>query len=87
VLHTAAVVACTDHIVSTAFKSQQVKEHKRKERKEARKHPHLKKKKDPGIPNSMPFKAEILAEIEYVKKRAVEQKDAQKEKRRLELVS
>jgi nuclear GTP-binding protein len=64
-----------------------VKEHKRKERKEARKHPHLKKKKDPGIPNSMPFKAEILAEIEYVKKRAVEQKDAQKEKRRLELVS
>eukprot|EP00611_Tribonema_gayanum_P023130 TRINITY_DN4809_c0_g1_i4.p1 TRINITY_DN4809_c0_g1~~TRINITY_DN4809_c0_g1_i4.p1 ORF type:complete len:676 (-),score=242.98 TRINITY_DN4809_c0_g1_i4:144-2111(-) len=62
-----------------------VKEHKRQQRKDAKKNPHLHKKKDPGIPNSIPFKAEVLAEIEYAKKRAEEHKQAQKDKRKLEL--
>jgi nuclear GTP-binding protein len=56
-----------------------VKEHKRRMKKEA-KRLGLQKKvhKDPGIPNSWPFKAEMLAELEQKK----EQRDAEMEARR-----
>jgi GNL3L/Grn1 putative GTPase len=37
--------------------------------------------------HSIPFKAQVLAEIEYAKQRAEEVKEQQKEKRKLELVS
>ncbi|CAM9251315.1 unnamed protein product, partial [Phaeothamnion confervicola] len=61
-----------------------VKEHHRKERKEARrKGLALRKPKDPGIPNSLPFKDEILKEIEFAKRRAEERKTLQKEQRQL----
>ena len=50
----------------------------RKERKEAKKNPQWKSriKKDPGIPNMFPFKAQVLAEIEDARTRKSE--DAQK---------
>lgn len=51
-----------------------VREHKRRMKKEAKKLGLQKKvRKDPGIPNSWPFKAEMLAELEKKK----EQKDAE----------
>jgi nuclear GTP-binding protein len=63
-----------------------VKEKRRKERKEQRRSgSKLNKSKDPGIPNSLPFKNEVLAEIEHAKARLEAQKAAQKEKRRLEM--
>ena len=43
-----------------------VREHHRKERKDKRKNPHLHKKKDPGIPNSWPFKLQLLQQQEVV---------------------
>jgi len=57
-----------------------VREHRRRLKKEAKKSGVFKKnvKKDPGIPNSWPFKAELLAELEAKKER----KDAEMEKRR-----
>ncbi|KAI8391531.1 GNL3L/Grn1 putative GTPase-domain-containing protein [Radiomyces spectabilis] len=46
-----------------------VAEHHRKQRREAKKNPqkHHKKPKDPGIPNSWPFKEELLNQIEKEK--------------------
>uniref|UniRef100_A0A8C4TE69 Guanine nucleotide-binding protein-like 3 N-terminal domain-containing protein n=1 Tax=Erpetoichthys calabaricus TaxID=27687 RepID=A0A8C4TE69_ERPCA len=41
-----------------------VREHHRKLRKEAKKRGFRKSKKDPGVPNSAPFKEEILREAE-----------------------
>ncbi|KAI8099346.1 GNL3L/Grn1 putative GTPase-domain-containing protein [Halteromyces radiatus] len=42
-----------------------VREHHRKLRKEQKKNPHKKRApKDPGIPNSWPFKEELLNEME-----------------------
>ena len=41
-----------------------VREHHRKERKDMRKNPAKYKKKDPGIPNSWPFKLQLLQEQE-----------------------
>jgi len=49
-----------------------VKEHHRKQRKEAKKNAlsgHKKLHKDPGIPNLHPFKEQILAKLEDQKKR------------------
>ncbi|CAM9271405.1 unnamed protein product [Chrysoparadoxa australica] len=64
-----------------------VKEHQRKKRKAEKKNPKLLRRKDPGIPASMPaaMKEQVLAEIEFTKKRAEEQKLLQKEKRRAEV--
>lgn len=44
----------------------QVREHKRKVRKEAKKHGNKGKnlRKDPGVPNDAPFKEDILREAE-----------------------
>lgn len=47
--------------------SLQVKEHKRKMKKEAKKNPTKRAKKDPGIPNLAPFKEAILREAEEKK--------------------
>lgn len=58
-----------------------MREHHRKARKEAKKNPHKSKKKDPGVPNSLPFKEEILREAEERKKRAEEIKKRQQEER------
>lgn len=57
-----------------------VREHRRRLKKEAKKQGVFKKnvKKDPGIPNSWPFKAEMLAELEQKKER----KEAEMQKRR-----
>ncbi len=69
--------------------SRHVKEHKRKLRKLSRKggSAALKKKKDIGIPNSLPFKNEILAEIEHAKQKLEEKKLALREKRHQDRVS
>ncbi|KAG0173648.1 hypothetical protein DFQ28_008010 [Apophysomyces sp. BC1034] len=62
-----------------------VKDHNKKQKKLAKKNPqHKKAHKDPGIPNSWPFKEELLNEIERQKQEVEEQKQKQKEARRLE---
>merc|ERR1711962_749617 len=55
----------------------------RKLKKEKKKNPgkFLKSKKDPGVPNNCPFKDQVLAEAQE----AIEKRNADKEKRRLEL--
>jgi len=60
-----------------------VKEHARKLKKEKKKNPGKFKKsnKDPGVPANCPFKDQVLSEA----REAVEQRNADKEKRRLEL--
>ncbi|KAJ3006202.1 Guanine nucleotide-binding protein-like 3, partial [Thoreauomyces humboldtii] len=59
-----------------------VAEHHRKQRKEAKKHPQTKRqKKDPGIPNNLPFKDEILQQVEASKQRQADEKERQKEAR------
>lgn len=58
-----------------------VAEHKRKLRKEQKKNPKHKKPKDPGVPNSLPFKDEVLREAEQRKQRAIDLRAAQKESR------
>eukprot|EP00903_Cladosiphon_okamuranus_P013622 g12686.t1 len=64
-----------------------VAEHHRKQRKEAKKNPTTGRKiKDPGIPNSLPFKEEVLAEIAFAKKRNEERKVMAKEKRRADMM-
>lgn len=55
-----------------------VKEHKRKVKKNAKKNPIKRKRKDPGIPNSLPFKHSVLKEAEDFKV----QLKAEKEQRR-----
>ncbi|XP_052084513.1 guanine nucleotide-binding protein-like 3 homolog [Mytilus californianus] len=59
-----------------------ISQHHKKEKKEKRKNPTNKKKKDPGIPNSLPFKEEILREAEERKRRAEEEREKLKEKRK-----
>jgi nuclear GTP-binding protein len=44
--------------------ARKVRQHHKKQRREAKKNPNKFKHKDPGIPNSWPFKQELLAEIE-----------------------
>ncbi|CAM9640467.1 unnamed protein product, partial [Hapterophycus canaliculatus] len=64
-----------------------VAEHHRKQKKEAKKNPTTGRKvKDPGIPNSLPFKEEVLAEIAFAKKRNEDRKVVAKEKRRAEMM-
>nr|XP_060621862.1 guanine nucleotide-binding protein-like 3 [Anolis sagrei ordinatus] len=68
------------------FKIQKkVREHKRKLKKEAKKRGHRKPKKDLGIPNSAPFKEEVLREAEQRKQRREELKQKQKLDRQKEL--
>lgn len=61
-----------------------VKTHARKLKREKKKHPEKfpnKSNKDPGVPAQCPFKDQVLAEAQE----QVEQRDAAKEKRRLEM--
>ena len=60
-----------------------VREHAKKIKKEKKKNPgkFLKSKKDPGVPNNCPFKDQVLSEAQE----AIEKRNADKEKRRLEL--
>ncbi|XP_054451625.1 guanine nucleotide-binding protein-like 3 [Pteronotus mesoamericanus] len=55
-----------------------VREHHRKLRKEAKKRGHKKRRKDPGVPNSAPFKEALLREAELRKQRLEELKQQQK---------
>ncbi|KAL2803707.1 guanine nucleotide-binding protein-like 3 isoform 2 [Daubentonia madagascariensis] len=55
-----------------------VREHHRKLRKEAKKQGHKKPRKDPGVPNSAPFKEALLREAELRKQRLEELKQQQK---------
>ncbi|XP_012920852.1 guanine nucleotide-binding protein-like 3 isoform X1 [Heterocephalus glaber] len=55
-----------------------VREHHRKLRKEAKKRGHKKPRKDPGIPNSAPFKETLLREAELRKQQLEELKQQQK---------
>ncbi|CAH7239071.1 guanine nucleotide-binding protein-like 3 [Phodopus roborovskii] len=55
-----------------------VREHHRKLRKEAKKRGHKKPRKDPGIPNSAPFKEAVLREAELRKQQLEELKQQQK---------
>ncbi|KAM6177196.1 guanine nucleotide-binding protein-like 3 isoform 2-T2 [Erethizon dorsatum] len=55
-----------------------VREHHRKLRKEAKKRGHKKSRKDPGIPNSAPFKEALLREAELRKQQLEELKQQQK---------
>ncbi|CAG5124217.1 unnamed protein product [Candidula unifasciata] len=55
-----------------------VREHKRKLNKEAKKKPKRGKPKDPGIPNNLPFKEEILKEAAAYK----EKRDQEREKKK-----
>ncbi|XP_076278851.1 nucleostemin 1 [Lasioglossum baleicum] len=65
-----------------------VREHNRKLRKEAKKHPKMKKKMM-EVPNQCPFKEDILKEVEAMKKQHEEEKqkqrEAAREKKRQEL--
>ncbi|CAG8519558.1 12745_t:CDS:2 [Ambispora gerdemannii] len=59
-----------------------VKEHHRKERREAKKNPKpTKPRKDPGIPNLWPFKNKLLHQIEEQKRKAEEERIRQKQDR------
>jgi len=59
-----------------------VRDHHKKLKKQAKKNPPQKrKKKDPGIPNSLPFKDKILQEAEERKQQAAELRQHQKEER------
>ncbi|KAJ7316748.1 hypothetical protein JRQ81_002910 [Phrynocephalus forsythii] len=62
-----------------------VREHHRKLRKEAKKHGHKKPKRDLGIPNTAPFKEEVLREAEQRKRMREELKQKQKLDRQKEL--
>ncbi|XP_005376967.1 PREDICTED: guanine nucleotide-binding protein-like 3 [Chinchilla lanigera] len=55
-----------------------IREHHRKLRKEAKKWGHKKSRKDPGIPNSAPFKEALLREAELRKQQLEELKQQQK---------
>jgi len=61
-----------------------VREHHRKQRKEAKRNPNkFRKKKDPGIPNSWPFKQQLLLEQEAQRVVAAEaQKEAREARKR-----
>lgn len=59
-----------------------IREHHRKVKKQARKNSKDKRKpKDPGVPNSVPFKSKILQEAADLRKRQEELKEKQKEDR------
>jgi len=59
-----------------------VKEHNRKVRKEEKKKANSKRKpKDPGIPNSYPFKEQLLKQIQEKKEQQLQEKQKQKEQK------
>ena len=43
-----------------------IREHHRKQRRDAKRNPHKYKKKDPGIPNSWPFKEQLLLSLIHI---------------------
>ncbi|XP_013410089.1 guanine nucleotide-binding protein-like 3 homolog, partial [Lingula anatina] len=60
-----------------------VREHNRKKKKEAKNNPNTKsKRKDVAVPNSLPFKEEILKEAEDRKRRLEEEQQRLKDKRK-----
>ncbi|XP_020030836.2 guanine nucleotide-binding protein-like 3 isoform X2 [Castor canadensis] len=61
-----------------------IREHHRKLRKEAKKRGHKKPRKDPGVPNSAPFKEAVLREAELKKQQLEELKQQQKLDRQME---
>jgi len=61
-----------------------VREHNRKTKKNLKNNPLKGKRKDPGIPNSIPYKDQILKEAEDRKKRLEEERQMQKEKAKKE---
>ncbi|XP_052781715.1 guanine nucleotide-binding protein-like 3 homolog [Mya arenaria] len=62
-----------------------VREHKRKERRDAKKKPsYMKKRKDPGVPGSAPFKEIVLKEAEDRKIQIEEERQRQKDRRKKE---
>ena len=80
---------CVASVCSLTRSFNQVREHKKKERKSARnalKGPQ-KKKKDPGIPNAWPFKEQVLLDIEEEKAALGREKERQKELRMQSIVS
>ncbi|KAK7060149.1 hypothetical protein VNI00_000913 [Paramarasmius palmivorus] len=60
---------------------ERIKESKRKKTKEAKKNPQWKSKhkKDPGIPNTFPYKDQILAEVAEQRRLAAEEKQRRKD--------
>lgn len=58
-----------------------VRQHLKKKRREAKKNPSKNKPKDPGIPNSLPFKGELLKEAQLQQQMREEQRQRQKEAR------
>jgi len=61
-----------------------VREHNRKTKKATKNNPLKGKRKDPGIPNSIPYKDEILKDAEDRKKRLDDERVAQKERAKKE---
>lgn len=63
-----------------------VRIHNKKAKKEAKKNPNkfIKKRKDPGIPNSLPFKESVLREAEERKRKIEEEREKLKERRKKE---
>ncbi|CAH1783426.1 unnamed protein product [Owenia fusiformis] len=59
-----------------------VREHHKKLRKDAKKNPKKTKKKDPGIPNSAPFKEQVLKEAEERKIKLEDERLRNKEKQK-----
>ncbi|XP_065303065.1 guanine nucleotide-binding protein-like 3 homolog isoform X1 [Dermacentor albipictus] len=58
-----------------------VRQHLKKKKKEAKKNPNKHKPKDPGIPNSLPFKGALLKEAQLQQQMREEQRRRQKEAR------
>ncbi|OWF35042.1 guanine nucleotide-binding protein-like 3 homolog [Mizuhopecten yessoensis] len=59
-----------------------VRQHKKKVKKLERKNGSKKMKKDPGIPNSLPFKESVLKEAQERKQRLEEEQEKKKQKRK-----
>lgn len=63
--------------------------HNRKQKKLSKKDPTWKSRhpKDPGIPNSFPYKGQLLEEIEVKKQAAIEAREARREKQRQDAIA
>ena len=61
-----------------------VREHHRKQRRDAKRNPHKHKRKDPGIPNSWPFKQQLLQEQELQREKDIESLQLARENRKKE---